>query len=111
MYRTKVNALTDAFEDDALQAEAFERIRALIDSVLFTPEGDELVIELRGELGVCWTYALLRASKNPLRIAPRGSCKSSWLREQDLNLRPSGYEPDELPGCSIPRQPADRDLH
>ena len=26
------------------------------------------------------------------------------LRGQDLNLRPSGYEPDELPGCSTPRE-------
>ena len=28
---------------------------------------------------------------------------SERLRGQDLNLRPSGYEPDELPDCSTPR--------
>jgi hypothetical protein len=26
-----------------------------------------------------------------------------WLRGRYLNPRPSGYEPDELPGCSTPR--------
>ena len=29
--------------------------------------------------------------------------KFDWLRNLDLNQGPSGYEPDELPNCSIPR--------
>ena len=29
--------------------------------------------------------------------------ENSWLRGMDLNQRPSGYEPDELPDCSTPR--------
>ena len=49
-YREKVARLTDAPEDQALQAQAFERIRALIEAVVLTPEAGELAIHLRGEL-------------------------------------------------------------
>ncbi len=42
----------------------------------------------------------MHAQKRPLfRVA----FFDVWLREPDLNRRPSGYEPDELPDCSIPR--------
>ena len=37
-------------------------------------------------------------------ICLRCLATSHWWRGEDLNLRPSGYEPDELPDCSTPRR-------
>ena len=42
--------------------------------------------------------------KTPQRLRTAGFLSGIWLREPDLNRRPSGYEPDELPGCSTPHQ-------
>ena len=42
-----------------------------------------------------------KKAQNPLQHRDLGLKK--WLRGLDLNQRPSGYEPDELPGCSTPR--------
>src|SRR5579863_4431777 len=52
----------------------------------------------------------LHTTKNPpetqevfLRWVLPGGVSAKWLRGLDLNQRPLGYEPNELPGCSTPQ--------
>ena len=42
-----------------------------------------------------------------LSYAPSRLLKG-WLRGRDLNPRPLGYEPNELPDCSTPRHQNDQ---
>src|SRR5262250_2586468 len=53
----------------------------------------------------------MAASKNSksrswaaLTVALMRPAFAKWLRGRDLNPRPLGYEPNELPDCSTPRQ-------
>ena len=45
-------------------------------------------------LGACW--------ENQQKRSDCASDLGFWSREPDLNRRPPGYEPGELPDCSIP---------
>ncbi len=100
VYRKKVGSLCLALESADGRTGAVEAIRALIEAIVFQPDGDQLKITLKGDLA-----GMLSAARDSKRSPDTGDLmvQISWLRGGDLNPRPLGYEPNELPDCSTPR--------
>ncbi len=67
---------------------------------VFFVEAEENIIRSIGELYKNHSHFCRVLTQEKTRSFQTGSW---WLRGQDLNLRPPGYEPDELPNCSTPR--------
>ena len=85
-YRAKVADLTAAFTDKALESEAFELLRSLIESVVLTPEDGILSVALRGEL----TSILALCSGSRQHNAPEASAFGAL---QIKMVAGTGFEP------------------
>src|SRR5207245_4523759 len=66
----------------------------LAPEVGFEPTTNRLTAD-RSTTELLWNVSVGSTESHPT--------EENWLRGLDLNQRPSGYEPDELPGCSTPR--------
>ena len=68
----------------------------------FEPTTNRLTAD-RSTTELLWNHELSRSTERREVCALPSARQVIWLRGLDLNQRPSGYEPDELPGCSTPR--------
>jgi site-specific DNA recombinase len=75
IYRRKVAALAEALADEAVRDEAFEPIRSLLDKVVLVPEGEQLRIEIHGELaGILELCLNAKQAALPQEAACKGGC-------------------------------------
>ena len=77
-----------------VEAMSKRKARRMAPEVGFEPTTNRLTAD-RSTTELLWNVSIDSTASRPT--------EENWLRGLDLNQRPSGYEPDELPGCSTPR--------
>jgi len=77
VYREKVGKLRSALENEESRTAAVEAIRALIESIVLEPDGDQLRITLKGDLA-----GMLSAARDSKRSPDTGDLliQQNWLR-------------------------------
>ena len=95
VFRQKTMQLVSALEheDAELREAARESLRGFIDHIVIPPKDG--LLQVVGEFR--------RNADSGCGSDGLSGCRYSWLRGGDLNPRPLGYEPNELPDCSTPR--------
>ena len=83
VYREKVGSLCSALENEESRTGAVEAIRALIETILLEPDGDELKITLKGDLA-----GMLSAARDSKRSPETGD-----LLVQIKLVAGAGFEP------------------
>ena len=83
VYREKVGSLCSALESEKSRTGAVEAIRALIETVLLEPDGDQLKITLKGDLA-----GMLSAARDSKRSPETGD-----LMVQIKLVAGAGFEP------------------
>ena len=86
------------------QFNTSEQIRITLLNGLELCSKKEKAQALRLSFSLRWSQAELNCRHMDFQsIALPTELQDQWLRGKDLNQRPPGYGPDELPGCSTSR--------
>jgi hypothetical protein len=100
--KSRLATLCDLLNSDVTQARA-ELLRHVSEIRLVPRQTDNGRDYIATGNGIC-----LEATQKQIERVTFWVYALGWLRGLDLNQRPPGYEPDELPGCSTPRNDDNR---
>ena len=87
LYVSKINDLRNALNQEGVREEAAQILRGLVDEIRLHPVGDQLQIELIGDLATLLGFAGKKDADNEMPGSPRDPGITEWL------VAGEGFEP------------------